>query len=259
MTAVFMFDNDGTLVDNDMMLPGTSKYLESLEIVAEMCNTPTCALDIRVFDSFFADFVSRTTGQSTEEASVIMAEMLKQQYGVTVDVEEFTSYRIGKRMETYRQRTLFIGDNAIWIANLPENIKSTAWIVTITKKDVLRHLNENPNLRIEGKTLEEFFGGRMVTGSDVRERKPSPECYNLAMELASTTKNDYGFSGIAVEDSAEGVMAAKAADCGGGSLFVVGVRTTLSDRLLRSAGADYTSKALHTVNLGKVLALAGYI
>lgn len=77
--------------------------------------------------------------------------------------------------------------------------------------------------------LETWFDA-IVTGDDTRKHKPDPEPYLKAMEALGVTSA----AGLVIEDSPNGIRAAKAAQC-----RVVGLTTTFPARELGSAGADW--------------------
>ncbi len=250
INPVLMFDLDGTLIDTDINTPGSAKYLETLEILGEMLGRK----DMADFNDFYAAFNKRVVGVTVVEGSMTLCRMIEETYGKRMRPEEFIEYRIMKRGETFRKRVKFIGDetdnNGLWLAQLPEEIKGNAYLVTSASAVLVPLLNENPQLVVDGKGLVDFFEGRIITADDVNRKKPFPDCYNLAIERSNAE------SGIAFEDSIHGIHAARNANYGGLSLIVVGIESSRTKEELISAGAHNTAKALHYVNLEEIMLTA---
>ena len=71
----------------------------------------------------------------------------------------------------------------------------------------------------------------LITGSDIEHKKPAPDIFLKAAEMLGVDSRDC----VVFEDAVSGAQAAKAA----GS-YCVGLTTSFSDEILKSAGADET-------------------
>ncbi len=257
LKCVLFTDLDGTLIDTNISLPGSAKYMETFTILTEIMDKVPLG-----FDSFYDEFNKRTSGSTVIQGSMTLCSMIERHYGLVLDRKKFIEYRDAKRGETYSRLAKFIGNgtenNGIWLQSMPPDMKDYACIVTSAPGDLVQRLNENPALTLDGEKFLDFFRGGIVTAEDVENHKPNPDCFNLAMERAGVERNGIGYSGIAAEDSIHGINAARRADHRGGKLFVIGVESTHSREELLKAGADYVAKGLYAVNLAEVLSLSGF-
>jgi HAD superfamily hydrolase (TIGR01509 family) len=76
----------------------------------------------------------------------------------------------------------------------------------------------------------------VITGSDVKNKKPDPEIFLRAAEAAGIAP-EYA---LVIEDAVSGVQAAKAA-----GMTCIGVTTSFSRRILLDAGADFVIDKLY--------------
>lgn len=79
--------------------------------------------------------------------------------------------------------------------------------------------------------LEKWFDA-IVTGDDTAQHKPNPEPYLKAIAALGVTSA----TALVVEDSPNGIRAAKAANCD-----VIGIMTSFRAEELRAAGADWVT------------------
>ncbi|MFH1182304.1 MAG: hypothetical protein V1702_05055 [Candidatus Woesearchaeota archaeon] len=254
-------DLDGTLLDTDSDKHGSPKYLESLEIIREM--TKNQAPDISRFNGFFDEFARQSEELSMRLSSKVFAELMQKHYNIPVSLQEFGNYRISMREKTYAESVRFIGENGNnsgnWLAELPSEIQNKLVLVTSVSKEALPYIAANPQLKIAGRTLDDFFGNRIVfgdkvlcTGEPILHRKPSPEPYEKAMALTSHV-SERGLVGIAFEDGKKGIISAKNARYNNGRLFVVGIGTSLSEAQAGEEGAKYFAATLCAVKLPDLL------
>ena len=71
----------------------------------------------------------------------------------------------------------------------------------------------------------------IITGSDVSQKKPSPEIYLTAMKKLGAEPGEC----IVIEDALSGIASAKAAGC-----ICFAVTTSFPAEKLKAAGADFT-------------------
>ena len=76
----------------------------------------------------------------------------------------------------------------------------------------------------------------VITGSDVKNKKPDPEIFLKAAEAAGIAPAN----ALVIEDAVSGVQAAKAA-----GMACIGVTTSFSRKILFDAGADYVIDKLY--------------
>ncbi len=79
----------------------------------------------------------------------------------------------------------------------------------------------------------------LVTGNDIRHKKPAPDIFLKAAEGLGVSPQECAV----FEDAVNGVQAAKAAGA-----QCIGVTTSFSDEVLRNAGADRTIRNFHELN-----------
>ncbi|MDP7282339.1 MAG: HAD family phosphatase [Candidatus Undinarchaeales archaeon] len=83
-----------------------------------------------------------------------------------------------------------------------------------------------------------------VTSDDVKNLKPDPEIYLLAVDKLNVPSQNC----MVFEDSLSGVTAAKSAD-----MYCIALTTSYSDEELEKAGADKIIKDFTEINLGEIL------
>ncbi len=96
---------------------------------------------------------------------------------------------------------------------------------------------ENVALVLSEGRLQSFFRV-VVTGADILNGKPAPDCFLLAAERLGVAAADC----VVIEDAPSGVMAAKAA-----GMTAVGYTSGHSATALRAAGADQIVAALREI------------
>lgn len=110
-------------------------------------------------------------------------------------------------------------------------------IVSMAKREEIEYVLERTG-------LAECFSA-VVSAEDVTACKPDPQCYRLGFKLidaAHTRRNHLPTTHgecLVIEDSPQGIMAARNAD-----LMALGVTNTVSAEELRDAGADAVTKNL---------------
>lgn len=255
---LFIFDLDGVIINTNINIRGSAKYKESFEIVTEL----TGNTDLESFEEFYFKFNEKAVDMSLEEASLFFAIMLNGFYDTKIDPAKFVEYRAKKRSESYEKYVGFIGDeiknNEQWLAQLPEGIRGRMYIATTCPRRDYELLNKNPNVLISGRTIDDFFGWRVLTREDVTHLKPNPEIYNELLKIEKPLPNFKGYCGIAFEDSLSGIKAARDAKFNNANLFVVGVESTLSSQQLRNFGADYTTPALYVIDVDDLIEKSGF-
>jgi hypothetical protein len=257
----FGIDLDGTLIDSDSDKLNSPNYSESLAIIRE--KTGILSLNLDQFNEFFQEFAKQSYGLSLRLSSGLFTELILKQYNISVNPTDFNEYRTAMRQKTYAESVRFIGDGnsngSSWLAELAQEFKNELVLVTSASMEALPYIKSNPHLKINGLTLDEFFGNRIVfgdrvlaTGEPIQNRKPCPECYEKGIALTNS-ENHQGLVGIAFEDGKNGIISAKNARFNDGRLFVVGIGTTLTPAEAKEAGADYFAPALHAVKLPELL------
>lgn len=110
-------------------------------------------------------------------------------------------------------------------------------IVSMARREEVEYVLEQTGLKDAFMTV--------VTAEDVSTCKPDPECYRTGFRLVDIARTNVGRNPIVheeclvIEDSPQGVRAAKAAD-----LKALGITNTVDEKALRDAGADSVSKFL---------------
>jgi len=85
----------------------------------------------------------------------------------------------------------------------------------------------------------------MISAEDVRNHKPDPECYRLALERLNVKRQKDGLPSIApkeclvIEDAPPGIESACAV-----GMRTIGVTNTVSENELRAARADFVTRSL---------------
>lgn len=85
------------------------------------------------------------------------------------------------------------------------------------------------NYVLEKNKIKSYFD-LIITGEDVREGKPSPFPFELAIKKLNANKKDC----VAIEDSPNGILSSK-----GAGVVTIGVSNTFAPDVLKEAGADY--------------------
>lgn len=257
---LLLFDLDGTTIDTNMNAVGTAKYEESYQLIKEFTNNSSPNLE--KFKDFYVRFNDKAKELSMNDASRFFDERLAEEYGIKVDTDEFIGARAKKREESYREIVKFIGNdnynNGDWLKKIKNEFKVNIYIVTTVSKKIIEDMKQNNNLKIDNKSIEDFFEKKIITKEDVSLLKPNPEAYNKVLAIENPARNSLGYSAIAFEDSISGIKSAKAARYNNGKLFVVGVMSSLSSKKLKENGVDYVAQVLYKIKLPELIKKAGF-
>jgi beta-phosphoglucomutase len=114
----------------------------------------------------------------------------------------------------------------------------TLGIVSMARREEIEYVLERTGLKNCFSVI--------VSAEDVTACKPDPQCYRLGFRLIDAARTAQGHLPInhddclVIEDSPQGIMAAKGAD-----LMTLGVTNTVSADKMREAGADSIAKNLN--------------
>ncbi len=203
MIKAYIFDMDGVLCDSE-------------EFIAEAA----CLMFQRVYQtevqpSDFVPFIG--TGEERFIGGVA------QKYGVTLTMPR------DKEM-TYQLYAECVQGRLLPVAGVVEFIRTAAdqgiKLAVATSAD---RFKMDVNLQAIG--LEAGIFDALITGSDIKRKKPAPDIFLKAAEQMGVAPDEC----IVFEDALSGVQAAKAAGC-----RCVGVTTSFSDAALKEVGADET-------------------
>ena len=191
---VVIFDVDGTLIDSIGMWNDVDA-----ELVKRGGGIPRDTIG-EERDKFLA---VNTSG----DIYMGYAKYLKESNNLNLSKEEINSLRNTICIE-YLKNTVDLKPNVEELLKQLKEDGYTLVMATIGSKWVIDiYLNENKNI-LNKCDLKDIFGSLILTKDNVSKKKPDPEVYLKAMEIANATPNEC----LVIEDSLSGVQAAKAAN-----------------------------------------------
>lgn len=205
MLSLIIFDMDGVLVDSEPAIT-----YASMESLAEA--------GIKVEYEDFKPFTGMGDDRFIEGAAG--------KYGYAYDVK-------------YKERAYEIYiDKKDRVRVFPTSKKLISELVSCGYKCSVASASDiikvKTNLSCIG--IESDVFASLVTGSDVKNKKPDPEIFLKAASIAGIDSS----ACLVIEDAVSGVMAAKAA-----GMIAVGVTTSFDRETLISAGADFVIGELY--------------
>jgi len=224
MIKLVIFDMDGVLVDSEPAIT-----MASIESLREH-------FGIEAKHSDFKEF----TGMGDDKFIQGVAEKYGKSYDVKLKLRAYEIYNAHKdwvkvfpRAKKLIHNLYNIGLNcavasASDLVKVKVNIKkiklgkSIKIITTENKKDNITKIIKRPLY--------------VITGTDVKNKKPDPEIFLKAAETVGISPENT----IVIEDAVSGVKAAKAA-----GMTCIGVTTSFNRRILLEAGADYVINKLY--------------
>jgi len=276
-------DLDGTILDTDLLDPRTAIGKETLSILDDMFGKGLIYPER--FKYFYANASVAINGLPGNKGSEILYELITKEFSefdlnstfietvfssdsIETKRNQFIAYRNRKRWTTYAKEVSFIGsekDNSgTWIERSPVP-KEHHYLITSTVMERLEWIKKNPQITIDGLPILDYFDSRRVTGNEtawgktIKNGKPNPEPYEVALHHADPNANDSGIIGIAIEDSTHGLRSAHDARYNGARLFVVKLDLESNMRgPIQADNADYIAPCLATIDHLHLFRAAGY-
>jgi len=183
MFKAVIFDMDGVLIDSVEL-----GFLARKKLLAQY--------------NVNLDEIPDTQGEAHRAASLKSLLMsVKNHYGIHIDHDEFAHIsRDNLRFDLQEQGTSVDPGLVMFL----EELKQHHIICAITSSG----LREGLDIKLQVLGIRHYFSV-IVTGSDVKEHKPHPEPYLLALKKLDLTPKDC----IIFEDSLTGIQAGRAAGC----------------------------------------------
>lgn len=221
MIKLVIFDMDGVLVDSEPAI--TQASIESLRE----------SFGIEAKHADFKEF----TGMGDDKFIEGVAKKYGKAYDVKLKLRAYEIYMARKdRVKVYPRAKKLIHNcyniglscavaSASDLVKVKVNIKKIKLgksIKIITTDDSAPHIARRPLY--------------VITGTDVKNKKPDPEIFLAAAAAAGTSPA----RAVVIEDAVSGVQAAKAA-----GMTCIGVTTSFNRRTLLDAGADYVVDKLY--------------
>lgn len=195
-----IFDMDGVLVDSEPAIRSASKEaLAEWGVLAEL-------EDFRPFTGMGDDkFIG---GVAEKYGKVYDASMKKRAYEIYLDTAS-------ERVKVYN-----------WSKTITERLHNDGYTLAIASASDLSKVECN----ITCIGVNKAIFSAIISGSDVKNKKPAPDIFLCAAEKAGILP----FYSLVIEDAVSGVRAAKAA-----GMTCIAVTTTFPADKLQDAGADY--------------------
>jgi HAD superfamily hydrolase (TIGR01509 family) len=222
MIKLIIFDMDGVLVDSEPAI--TQASIESLRE----------AYGIEAKHSDFKEF----TGMGDDKFIAGVAGKYGKDYDVKLKLRAYELYTAHKswvkvfpRAKKLIQNFYNLGLKCA-VASASDLVKVQVNIAKIKPGQSIRVITTEDN-------AQEIISKRplyVISGSDVKNKKPDPEIFLRAAEAAGIPPAN----ALVIEDAVSGVQAAKAA-----GMTCIGVTTSFSRRVLLDAGADYVIDKLY--------------
>ncbi len=216
MLKAIIFDVDGTLVDS---LP---YHHESWRIFFKNNNLE---------ENDFSEILKEYKGGGT-------LELMTSVFGDMYTKDELKTMTDDKEIifrDIYKSKIYPIEGLKKFLDNLKENNILLSIGSNAIRKNVL--------MTIEELSITNYFS-YIICGDEVSKGKPDPEMYIKTLSNLNIRKDEC----VIFEDSIEGVAAAKNAD-----IKVIGVTSSQSSEILKSAGAFKTIENYTTINVDNLL------
>jgi len=216
MLKAIIFDVDGTLVDS---LP---YHHESWRIFFKNNNLE---------ENDFTEILKEYKGGGT-------LELMTSVFGDMYTKDELKTMTDDKEIifrDIYKSKIYPIEGLKKFLDNLKENNILLSIGSNAIRKNVL--------MTIEELSITNYFS-YIICGDEVSKGKPDPEMYIKTLSKLNIRKDEC----VIFEDSIEGVTAAKNAD-----IKVIGITSSQSSEILKSAGAFKTIENYTTINVDNIL------
>ena len=208
MIKLVIFDMDGVLVDSEPAI--TQASIDSLR-------------ENFGIEAKHADF-KEFTGMGDDKFIQGVAEKYGKEYDVKLKLRAYEIYMAKKdRVKVFPRAKKLI-----------QNINNIGLKCAVASASDLVKVKVNlKKIKLGRKTKSSLH---VVTGTDVKNKKPDPEIFLKAAEIAGISPEH----ALVIEDAVSGVQAAKAA-----GMTCIGVTTSFNSRILFDAGADFVIKKLY--------------
>ena len=168
--------------------------------------------------------------------------------------------RVGRQVDDDTTRSIIDREHEMHRSIIESEVPFAPGVITLVKEAArefdlgivsMAELSEIEHVLAPAKLLQNFTV--IITAEPGLNHKPAPDCYRRALELLNATRrNDLKLPLIAseclvVEDAPPGVRAARAA-----GMRTLAVTNTVTESLLRAAGADIVSASLADWNTDAV-------
>lgn len=222
MIKLIIFDMDGVLVDSEGAI--TQASIESLRE----------AYGIEAKHSDFKEF----TGMGDDKFIAGVAAKYGKDYDVKLKFRAYEIYNAHKSWVKVFPRAKKLIHNfynlglKCAIASASDLVKVKVNIAKIKPGQAIRIITTEDN-------AQEITAKRplyVISGSDVKNKKPDPEIFLRAAEAADIAPEHT----LVIEDAVSGVQAAKAA-----GMTCIGVTTSFNQQTLLNAGADFVINKLY--------------
>ena len=221
MIKLIIFDMDGVLVDSEPAIT-----MASIESLRE-------SYGIEAKHSDFKEF----TGMGDDKFIAGVAGKYGKNYDVNLKFRAYEIYMAHKNWVKVYPRAKKLIHNC-YNLGLKCAVASASDLVKV--KVNIKKINLGKSIKIiTTDSKNENISKRplyVITGTDVKNKKPDPEIFLKAAETAGISPEN----AIVIEDAVSGVQAAKAA-----GMTCIGVTTSFNRRTLFEAGADYVVDKLY--------------
>lgn len=203
MTAAVIFDMDGVLTDSEPVI-----------LAAAMAGLEEYGVQSKPED--FKPFV----GMGEDRFIGGVAEKYGVEYKVEMKARVYEIYLqiVSSRLEVYPG-----------VGEMLQKLKADGWRMALASS--ADRIKIEANLQVAGIPVEVFHA--IVSGEDVKNKKPHPEIFLLAAEKLGVDAAKC----IVVEDAVNGIRAAKAA-----GMRCIGVASTFPKEVLSAENPDYLCK-----------------
>ena len=222
MVKLIIFDMDGVLVDSEGAI--TQASIESLR--------ETYGIEAKHAD--FKEF----TGMGDDKFIAGVAGKYGKDYNVGLKFRAYEIYNAHKsRVKVFPHSKKLIHNFynlglKCAVASASDLVKVKVNIAKINLGKAIQ-ISTTETLANTVKSKRPLF---VISGSDVKNKKPDPEIFLRAAETSGTMPE----FALVIEDAVSGVQAAKAA-----GMTCIGVTTSFPRKILFDAGADYVTDKLY--------------
>ncbi|MCL1858413.1 MAG: HAD family phosphatase [Oscillospiraceae bacterium] len=221
MLELVIFDMDGVLVDSEPAI--TQASIESLKETFGI--TPK--------HSDFKEF----TGMGDDKFIQGVAEKYGKSYNENLKLRAYEIYTAKKnRVKVFSRAKKLIHN--LYNINLKCAVASASDLVKVKVNIKKIKLGKSIKIITTENNIEQKVNRPLyiITGTDVKNKKPDPEIFLKAAETAGIFPENT----IVIEDAISGVKAAKAA-----GMTCIAVTTSFNKKVLFEAGADYVVNKLY--------------